>query len=145
MYHVHVLRRVLVTGLGLRLFSHPWVDVDGNGNEIKRVHTNNASTLRKLGYTDKTSSALLNMGNINSKLTERSKAMLQQHAAPHVSPPGMVGSADFNLTLINKMEPTTTKSDLKKEIGYGMGKISVGWHRDSGLKDFSSIAGAYNM
>lgn len=126
--------------MGLRLFSHPWVDVDENGNEMKRDHSSKALTLRKMGYAERTSSALLNMGNINSKLTERSKAMLQQHTAPHVSPVGMVGSADFNLTLVNKMEPTATKSDLKKETGYGMGKISVGWHRDSGLKDFSSIA-----
>ena len=51
-----------------------------------------------------------------------------------------VGSADYNLTLVNKMEATSTKKDLKQENAYGMGKISVGWHRDSGLRDFSSIA-----
>lgn len=129
--------------LGLRLFSHPWVDVDKDGNAINKAQskeTNNGLTLRKLGYSRKTTSALISMGLANATLTERSKAMLQEHVSPHVSPAGMVGSADFNLTLVNKMEPTATKRDLKKEIGYGMGKISVGWHRDSGLKDFSSIA-----
>ena len=123
--------------LGLRLFSHPWVDVDENGNTKNNEETKNGSTLRKLGYSERTTTALLSMGNANSTLINRSKSMLQEHVAPHVSP---VGSADYNLTLVNKMESTSTKRDLKKEVGYGMGKISVGWHRDSGLKDFSSIA-----
>ena len=64
--------------------------------------------------------------------------MLRTHVSPHVVPKGIVGSADFNLTLVNKMEPNAT--GMKRENDYGMGKISVGWHRDSGLKDFSSIA-----
>jgi alpha-ketoglutarate-dependent dioxygenase FTO len=38
------------------------------------------------------------------------------------------------------MDSFSKKHDLKKESAYGMGKVSVGWHRDSGLKDFSSIA-----
>ena len=123
--------------LGLRLFSHPWVDVDENGNTTNEDTKKNGSTLSKLGYSERTTTALLSMGNANSTLINRSKSMLQEHVAPHVSP---VGSADYNLTLVNKMESTSTKRDLKKEVGYGMGKISVGWHRDSGLKDFSSIA-----
>lgn len=63
--------------------------------------------------------------------------MLDNHVS---TKSGIVGSAEFNLTLVNKMEPTATKRDMKKEMAYGMGKTSVGWHRDSGLKDFSSIA-----
>jgi alpha-ketoglutarate-dependent dioxygenase FTO len=53
-------------------------------------------------------------------------------------PEGMVGASDFNLTLVNRMEPNAT--GRKNETEYGMGKVSVGWHRDSGLKDYSSIA-----
>ena len=121
--------------LGLRLFSHPWTDVDSNGNSIQ--HTMTGSSLKKLGYSDKTTSALISMGCINSTLTKRSKAMLQEFVSPHVNP---VGSADYNLTLVNKMESIATKKDLKQENTYGMGKTSVGWHRDSGLRDFSSIA-----
>ena len=100
-------------------------------------HTITGSSLKKLGYSDKTTSALISMGCINSTLTKRSKAMLQEFVSPHVNP---VGSADYNLTLVNKMESIATKKDLKQENTYGMGKTSVGWHRDSGLRDFSSIA-----
>jgi len=126
--------------LGLRLFSHPWVDVTENGDAISKKCTKEGSTLRKLGYSSKTTSALMTMGRSNLRLIERSQSMLQKHVSPHITPTGMVGSAQFNLTLVNKMEPTSTKRDMKKEVAYGMGKISVGWHRDSGLKDFSSIA-----
>ena len=65
--------------LGLRLFSHPWTDVDSNGNSIQ--HTITGSSLKKLGYSDKTTSALISMGRINSTLTKRSKAMLQEHVS----------------------------------------------------------------
>ena len=126
--------------LGLRLFSHPWVDVDANGDSIAKspaVEMNGGLTLRKLGYPNKTASALILMGRLNLDLINRSKSMLERHVASNVQPVGLVGSAQFNLTLVNKMEPA---KELKRETEYGMGKISVGWHRDSGLKDFSSIA-----
>ena len=51
---------------------------------------------------------------------------------------------DYNLTLINYMEPTThTKVGFKDEANYGMGKVSVSWHADSSLVDNSSI-GVYH-
>lgn len=127
---------------GLRLFSHPWVDVDKEGDaiNIKDGAKKSGSTLRKLGYSDKITSALIEMGRANNFLKERSNKMLEKYVAPHVVPHGLVGSADYNLTLVNKMASTGMKRDLKKENAYGMGKVSVGWHRDSGLKDFSSIA-----
>lgn len=124
--------------LGLRLFSHPWVDFDedGNATAVKKV----GLSLRKSGYPSKTTSALIEMGRANGFLKERSNELLEKHVSPNVEPVGLVGSADYNLTLVNKMDCTAVKRDLKKETGYGMGKVSVGWHRDSGLKDFSSIA-----
>ena len=97
--------------------------MDGNAIKTGRSKDTNGSTLRKLGYSGKTASALITLGLINSNLTDRSKSMLQKHVSPHTSPVGMVGSADFNLTLVNKMEPTSTKRDMKKEVAYGMGKI----------------------
>lgn len=124
--------------LGLRLFSHPWVDVDEDGNAASAKKT--GSSLRKIGYPSKTAAALIEMGRANDYLKERSNDLLQKHVSPNVEPVGLVGSADYNLTLVNKMDSTATKRDLKKENAYGMGKVSVGWHRDSGLKDFSSIA-----
>ena len=125
--------------LGLRLFSHPWVDVDENGNAIS-VSNKSGSTLRDLGYPSKTTNSLIKMGRVNEYLREKSNELLDEHVSPNVEPVGLVGSADFNLTLVNKMDSTATKRDLKKESAYDMGKVSVGWHRDSGLKDFSSIA-----
>ena len=75
------------------------------------------------------------MGRLNKRLTDRSTQKLRQHVS--ATP---VGSADFNLTLVNKMESVSVKRDLKREAAYNMGRTSVGWHRDSGLKDFSTIA-----
>jgi len=50
------------------------------------------------------------------------------------------GSCDYNLTLINYMEPTShTKVGFKEEAFYDMGKVSVSWHSDSSLEDNSSI------
>ena len=122
--------------LGLRLFSHPWVDVDANGNAL---HLDKAkqlgSSLERLGYSSRTAAALIAMGRVNKDLTDRSMQKLRQHVSAKP-----VGSAEFNLTLVNKMESVSAKRDLKREAAYNMGKTSVGWHRDSGLKDFSSIA-----
>lgn len=125
---------------GLRLFSHPWVDVDEEGNAANNICAKSGSTLRKLGYSERVTTALIEMGRVNECLTERSNEMLEKYVSPNVVPGGLVGSADYNLTLVNKMESTSIRRDLKKESVYGMGKVSVGWHRDSGLKDFSSIA-----
>ncbi|KAL3822218.1 hypothetical protein ACHAXA_000658 [Cyclostephanos tholiformis] len=128
--------------LGLRLFSHPWVDVDDDGDAIPTKRTTGGggggSTLRDLGYPPDTVSSLLSMGIANSYLVVRTNNALDEHVAHRVVPRGLVGSAEFNLTLVNKMEPDA--SGARREKDYGMGKVSVGWHRDSGLKDYSSIA-----
>ena len=50
------------------------------------------------------------------------------------------GSTRFRLTLINRMEPTALKPDLKEEPEFGMGKVSVSWHADSSLEHESTIA-----
>ncbi|KAL7501185.1 hypothetical protein ACHAWT_011046 [Skeletonema menzelii] len=122
--------------LGLRLFSHPWIDVDADGNALHLdKSTQVGSSVKRLGYSSRTASALIAMGRINKDLTDRSTQKLRQHVSAKP-----VGSTDFNLTLVNKMESMSAKRDLKKEAAYNMGKTSVGWHRDSGLKDFSSIA-----
>ena len=48
---------------------------------------------------------------------------------------------EYNLTLINYMEPSSygTKLALKDEAFYGMGPVSVSWHADSSLQDYSDI------
>jgi alpha-ketoglutarate-dependent dioxygenase FTO len=130
--------------LGLRLFSHPWRDVDDAGDATTtRTTTTGAGggggTLRDLGYSPGVASALLSMGNANASLITRTSDVLDSHVSHNrVGPGGMVGSAEYNLTLVNKMEPDA--AGTKRDHDYGMGKVSVGWHRDSGLQDFSSIA-----
>ena len=81
------------------------------------------------------SDTLLTIGRINAELVDRTNTLLKRHVEPFQP---VILPADFSLTLINKMEPSSTKKDLKRETLLG-GRISVGWHRDSGLKDFSSI------
>ena len=122
--------------LGLRLFSHPWSAVTEDGDAMEAGDT---LSLVSLGYSEECSRSLMAFGELNASLIERTKRVLETHTVPHV-PEGLVGSADYTLTLINRMEPTTVKKDLKRENNYGMGKTSVSWHRDSGLMDFSSIA-----
>jgi len=54
------------------------------------------------------------------------------------------GTCDYNLTLINFMEPSShSKVGFKDEAFYGMGKVSVSWHADSSLESNSSI-GVYH-
>eukprot|EP00956_Cyclotella_meneghiniana_P032235 scaffold87685_cov34-Cyclotella_meneghiniana.AAC.1 len=106
--------------LGLRLFSHPWVDVDVDGNATDAK--NPGSTLSNIGYPALQSAALIEMGRVNQFLRKRSNELLEEHVSPNTVPVGLVGSADYNLTLVNKMDSTATKRDLKKESAYGMGK-----------------------
>ena len=124
--------------LGLRLFSHPWIDVDDDDGDAITEEGGEGRSLLALGYPCTTTMALFAMGRANTHLASRTKDRLEIHVAPHVMPEGMVGASDYNLTLVNRMEPYAT--GRKNETEYGMGKVSVGWHRDSGLKDYSSIA-----
>ena len=134
--------------LGLRLFSHPWCPVDKEGDAKLDTDNNDddngnsdgaIASLVALGYGLKCASALIEMGTLNAELVKRTQLLLQEQVSPHV-PDGLVGPSDYTLTLVNRMEPTNDKKDLKKETTYGMGKTSVSWHKDSGLMDFSSIA-----
>lgn len=127
--------------LGLRLFSHPWCDVDdnGDGKVMEGDASNLGKTLVEMGYSRKCARALIQTGLVNKQLIERTNRILQTEISPFVKN-GLVGSADYSLTLINKMEPSKVKKDLKNETIHGLGKTSVSWHKDSGLQDFSSIA-----
>lgn len=127
--------------LGLRLFSHPWCDVDenGDGGAIEGELSCHGATLVKLGYSKRCARALIDTGLVNKRVIERTNKILQTNIAPLVKD-GLVGSADYSLTLINKMEPFRQKKDLKNDSIHGLGKTSVSWHKDSGLQDFSSIA-----
>lgn len=45
----------------------------------------------------------------------------------------------FNLVLLNRMTPEARQS-AKQERDYGMGPVSVAWHADCSLQDFTSIS-----
>jgi len=132
--------------LGLRLFSHPWSpwpdddgDDDNNNKGAKKSKNNALNNLTQLGYKTKTARALLQMGKLNQELIARTEEKLAVQVKPYVEG-GLVGSTKFTITLINRMEPTSMKKDLKYDNVHGLGKASVSWHKDSGLQDFSSIA-----
>jgi alpha-ketoglutarate-dependent dioxygenase FTO len=136
--------------LGLRLFSHPWCEVDSRGDGHVGSSNKNASTGKRLslvndlGYSKQCAKALIEIGQINQDLIQRTKKALQNEIVPHVDKE-LVGSAEYSLTLINRMEPSSVKKDLKMDKVHGMGKTSVSWHKDSGLQDFSSIAVYHTM
>ena len=132
--------------LGLRLFSHPWCEIDSRGDGVVLESSNKKTSSGKLlslvhdlGYTKQCAKALIEIGQINQDLIQRTKKALHNQIVPHVDKE-LVGSAEYSLTLINRMEPSSIKKDLKLDKFHGMGKTSVSWHKDSGLQDFSSIA-----
>uniref|UniRef100_A0A673J5A9 Alpha-ketoglutarate-dependent dioxygenase FTO n=1 Tax=Sinocyclocheilus rhinocerous TaxID=307959 RepID=A0A673J5A9_9TELE len=63
------------------------------------------------------------------------------HSSPPSStpPPDVAGLVQFNMTLINYMDPTAM-TQLKEEPYYGMGKMAVGWHHDENLVPLSPVA-----
>lgn len=63
------------------------------------------------------------------------------HSSPPSStmPPTQTGLVQFNVTLINYMDPAAM-TQLKEEPYYGMGKMAVGWHHDENLVPLSPVA-----
>ena len=49
------------------------------------------------------------------------------------------GTSRFNLVLLNRMAPEELRA-AKREKVYGMGPLSVAWHADSSLQDFTAIS-----
>ena len=83
-------------------------------------------------------SPLRTVKRLNDAMKQRSRALLAKHADPRVK---VTGSCEFNVTLINLMEPERRESmALKDEGQFGMGKASVSWHSDSSLQDTSTVA-----
>lgn len=102
----------------LRIFAHPWADAD----------TPEGSPLRVVR-------------ELNETLRARTRQLLRASPDPRVGAK-VSGSCEFNVTLINLMEPAhkCTTVQLKEEGQYGMGNASVSWHSDSSLEDLSTVA-----
>ena len=118
--------------LGLRLFAHSWGDREGKGG------TKSTTPIP----------ALQEIGEINKMMIEMTRNQAaekgQASTASSSSADEIIGKCDYNLTLINYMEPTShTSVGFKDESDFGMGKVSVSWHADSSLEPNSSI-GVYH-
>ena len=100
--------------LGLRIFAHSWKGP--NSNPLFRE-----------------------VFALNQEMIKRTQAAKKNEEGK------LAGSSQYNLTLINYMEPVAASAShrLKEDELYGMGKVSVSWHADSALQDFSSI-GVYH-
>jgi alpha-ketoglutarate-dependent dioxygenase FTO len=107
------------------MFAHPWCADEAAGAEPPAKKQK-----KRAGGGAQAGSAA--MGGLNKTLRKRAKKLLARS--------GTTGPADFNLSLINRMEPMDSKHDLKEESAFGMGKVSVSWHADSSLVDSSTIA-----
>jgi alpha-ketoglutarate-dependent dioxygenase FTO len=120
--------------LGLRLFSHPWGGVDED-DEAPSGAADNLELMIALGYSKQHARALLQMGDLNQILVKKTTVELDKLRTPQK----LLGSCDYSLTLVNRMDPSGEKKDLKRDAVLNQ-KTSVSWHKDSGLQDFSSIA-----
>ncbi|CAN0002993.1 unnamed protein product, partial [Ectocarpus sp. 8 AP-2014] len=137
--------------LGLRLFAHPWGlrESDfrkGPGDGL--ADALNDPCLADLFSEDGSSfddndgvaDTLRKVGDLSEWMRLRAGAMLKEEVR---EAGGERGSCAFNLTLINRMECSGAKRDLKPDPLFSMGKCSVSWHADSCLQDFSTI-GVYH-
>jgi len=114
--------------LGLRMFAHPW-----NGKHHHHHNQPHAKSLQK---------ALQSIERLNIGLGEKTQQhlkMLQKQRQQRSPNESLVlrGRSHYNVTLINKM---TIHKRLREEPMFGANKYSVGWHADSSLEHYSSIA-----
>ncbi|XP_028297341.1 alpha-ketoglutarate-dependent dioxygenase FTO isoform X1 [Gouania willdenowi] len=70
---------------------------------------------------------------------EEEEFVIGQGCSKSSPPISNIGAANFNVTLLNYMDPSAM-SHLKEEPYYGMGKMAVGWHHDENLVSHSPVA-----
>lgn len=95
------------------MFSHPWTDQEEEAEEDQGPEPSVPSALRQVRL-------------LNNRLVERSRLLLQQAKGGIGSGgrgegegEGEHGSCDFNIALINRMEPVEDRPDLKLEPTFG--------------------------
>ena len=88
--------------------------------------------LRMFAYPwrgDSATEPLLTLRKLSRKLTKRAEKNGGADAA----------RSEFNIVLLNRMAPED-EEEGKPEKVFGMGAVSVSWHADSSLQDFSTIS-----
>lgn len=113
----------------------------GSGGGAKQTST--ASRSGKDGGS-RVANTLRKVGDLSEWMRLRAVALLKDNEGEGGGTDDRVarregGSCAFNLTLINRMECSSAKRDLKPDPLFAMGKCSVSWHADSCLQDFSTI------
>ncbi|CAM9326203.1 unnamed protein product, partial [Ectocarpus sp. 4 AP-2014] len=150
--------------LGLRLFAHPWglgesdfrkgpgdgladalndpclADLFSNDGASSVGRSEDNLRGSSVDDNDRVADTLRKVGDLSECMRLRASAMLKEEVG---GAGGEKGSCAFNLTLINRMECSGAKRDLKPDPLFSMGKCSVSWHADSCLQDFSTI-GVYH-
>ncbi|XP_071785710.1 alpha-ketoglutarate-dependent dioxygenase FTO-like [Asterias amurensis] len=137
--------------LGLRLFTIPWSfgDVQPE-NEIEIA----CGVIGKLNEHFKVASRKLLLEKENERLERAVTRTKSDEGTPSCldkeesrgceSGDGRILSiddgTDFNVALINYMDPTDLDVRLKPEPYYGMGSLAVSWHMDGNLVRGSTVA-----
>lgn len=85
-----------------------------------------------------------NVSSVFSQVYQLNQQMIERTKVATKSCANEKKSCEYNLTLINYMEPVSKRDlGLKSDPTYGMGLVSVSWHADSSLMDYSTI-GVYH-
>lgn len=102
------------------MFSHPWTDQAKEAGTYQGTDVSVPSALRQVRL-------------LNNHLVERSRLLLQQ-AKGGIGAGGKGdgggeaehGSCDFNIALINRMDPVEDRPDLKLEPTFGQDRWGLG-------------------
>ncbi|CAM9118562.1 unnamed protein product, partial [Discosporangium mesarthrocarpum] len=126
--------------LGLRLFAHPWdrgIDCRRGPGDDMAAFINDPCITRLWGAGCESlggggtkgnedadpSAALRKMGELSKWMRGKAMTLLDEEAKGG-RPERRQGRCDFNLTLVNRMEGSMMKKDLKPDPLFAMGKCS---------------------
>lgn len=81
-------------------------------------------------WSDESDTAMKQLCFLNEQLRVRSEAFIGEHGE---SAPMLQGSANFNITLLNLMQPMG-ESEGQRAPFPGLGRAVVNWHQDTSLQ-----------
>ncbi len=121
--------------LGLRMFAHPWKIPATLEEGTKPLATRNSSALTQTIATTQS------IFKLSQHLSERTKHHLNQldQQRKQRGAPATQGRSNFDICLINRMDPTENLKAEPSEILSNL-QTSVSWHADSSLEHYSTIS-----